>query len=130
MASVIQQFTVTTPAGTAIDSPQYSTLAVRQAMQVSSVRFRIPPGPRGNLGFMLTSGSLPVFPSGGGWIITDNDEILWPLDDTLTSGAWELASYNTDQYDHTVYLTFLLDDLAPVATVPAPIVSLVGTVVS
>ena len=130
MASVIQQFTVSTPAGTPIDSPQYATLGVRQAMKVSAVRFRIPPGPRGDLGFSLTSGGLPVFPSGGGWIITDSDEILWPLDDTLTSGAWELASYNVGQWPHTVYITFLLDNLVPVSTTPAPIVSLVGTVVS
>lgn len=71
---------------------------------------RIPPGPRGLVGFALGSAGQNIIPyNNGQWIIADDDTINWPLEDYLDSGAWQLQGYNLGQYDHTIYLRFLLD---------------------
>lgn len=52
------------------------------------------------------SGGQVLLPAGGGYIITDNDGDTWELYGQPDSGAWEVTGYNTDIYDHAVYLDF------------------------
>lgn len=72
------------------------------------------------MGWRLSmSGGVAVIPTGGGWIITDSDSDTWNLTSQPDSGAWEVTGYNTDLYDHSVYLDFgLVMPGGPAAPVP------------
>ena len=61
------------------------------------------------MGFRVTmSGGQIVLPVNGTYIVTDDRADVWPLIDQPDSGAWELTGYNTDIYNHTVYVDFFL----------------------
>lgn len=112
-ATQIREFAVTIPAGTAQANPQLTDLAM-PPMTVLEIDIRVPPGPRGQMGFALwASGSTVIPEQQGQFVVADDDYITWPLVDQISSGAWQLAGYNTGDYDHTVYVTFRLE---PVAT--------------
>ena len=109
----VRSFAVTVPAG-----PPIATPAVTQvnfpARIVSGVTWKVPPGPSGNLGWRLTmNNGVPVIPTGGGWIIADNESDTWALQAQPDSGYWEVTAYNTGTYPHTIYLYFLLDLVLP-----------------
>lgn len=106
MATEIRDFTVTVPAGTAISAGFTSPLTF-PARVVTEIHVRVPPGPRGELGFAIGTGGLSIVPYGtGNWIVTDNEDLIYPLDDTITSGAWQLLAYNTGSFDHTIRIYF------------------------
>lgn len=105
----VYRFQVTIPAGTAQTTPfrQDTVIPVRT---VNTVEIRVPPGPSGLMGFALTMGGVNVLPQqAGAYIVTDDESISWPLDGLPDTGAWQLTGYNTDVFDHTVYLRFLVD---------------------
>lgn len=105
----VRSFAVTIPAGTPLASPVTESIAF-PARIVTAVHWKVPPGPAGEMGWRLTmSGGVPVIPTGGGWVITDNDSDTWPLQGQPDSGQWEVTGYNTGGFPHTVYLDFLLD---------------------
>src|SRR5438445_433771 len=61
------------------------------------------------------------------FIVTDDERMSWPIEGMQDSGSWTLFGYNTGQYDHTVYVRFLLDLVAePAPTAPTPVANLVG----
>lgn len=115
-AQQIQTFEVTIPAGT----PQSTIYVADMAMPprtVVEIDIRVPPGPRGTMGFAIWASGLTVIPEQyGQFIVTDDEEINWPLQDQLDSGGWQLAGYNLGDYDHTLYVRF---QLVPVATTMA-----------
>jgi hypothetical protein len=109
-SELVYQFEPTVPNGTAQSSPYSTTLTIPQ-YEVQLIRWRVPPGPQGNLGWqLLYSGSI-IFPQNGLWIVADNEFATWELDELPTGGSWEFQGYNTGTYDHTVYLTFLCNPL-------------------
>ena len=111
MASEIRNFAVSVAANTLITAPQVTALSM-PARIVRSVRIRVPPGPAGLVGFALGAAGVRVLPWGAGqWMVADNEVIDWPLEDQITSGAWQLQAYNSGVYAHTLYLTFQLDPL-------------------
>lgn len=114
MAREVRRFEFTIPAGTAKASP--FTLAESFAPRiVSQINIRVPPGPRGQMGFQVGSSGNPVVPREAGvWMVMDNDSQEWPLVDFWDSGSWEFFGYNLGQFPHTVYFTFLCD------LIPAP----------
>ena len=124
MARSVQLFTATVPAGTAKATPATIALAVGVAT-VEVIRWRVPPGPRGELGWQLAMGGLSVIPAGqGNWIVADDDDDTWHLADLPDEGEWQLRAYNTGQYDHSVYLEFLTTPVqvtspATLALIPA-----------
>jgi len=119
----IRAVQVTVPAGTAESSPQVTEVFFPPRI-LTAVHWRVPPGPSGLMGWRLTmSGGTPVIPSAGGWIVADDESAQWAVQDQPDSGRWEIAGYNTDIYDHTVYVTFLLDVITSpsgVIAVPPP----------
>lgn len=125
MASEIFAFAVTVPAGTLQAAPQRSELAM-PPREVQVVEVRVPPGPRGQLGFALAMAHVAILPSNPGqFFIMDDDRVSWPLQDQNTSGAWQLLAYNTGLVDHTIYLRFLTQLPAAAGPLtPAPLIPL------
>src|SRR5487761_287165 len=99
-------------AGTAVQLRNASALVTDLVMPpriVVEIDIKVPPGPRGEMGFALWASGLTVIPEQAStWIVADDEEISWPLQDQIDSGGWQLAAYNLGQYDHTVYLRFLV----------------------
>jgi len=124
MAAEVRNFAVTVPAGTAITAPQVTDLAM-PARVVRKIRVRIPPGPSGAVGWALGAAGERVLPWGPGqWIVADDEAIEWELVDQITSGAWQLQAYNTGVFDHTLYITFLVDPPAAAGSALYPLAPL------
>lgn len=108
MAERIELFDVTIPAGTAIASPQTTALSFNDGV-VEQIEITIPPGPSGLVGFRIGHSAQTIIPkSGNGWIIADDQFIKWPLQGFPTGNKWFFRGYNTDVFDHTIYLRFLV----------------------
>ena len=114
---IVYEFQPTTPAGTSEDSP-YTEAFTMPAYEVRLIQWVVPPGPQGNLGWQITYAGVPIVPMNGGWIITDNERNTFELDEQPNSGAWGFAGYNSGEYDHTVYLRFILDPLDTAVATP------------
>ncbi len=120
MAQEIREFAVTTPAGTANAVPLVTNIRFPERI-VTSITYRVPPGPSGLMGWALTSSGAPVIPiQPNTFMVTDNQADTWELEGYLDSGNWQVTSYNTGIYPHTVYLTFQLDLPGSVSTAPPP----------
>lgn len=119
MASEIRSFQVTIPANTPQTAPITQSVAF-PPRTVTAVRWKVPPGPSGLMGWALTYAGNPAIPRvQGTYIVTDNDADTWGLEGYPDQGNWSVTGYNTDIYDHTVYLDFLLDqNTAPDTTTP------------
>ena len=124
----VRSFAVTIPAGTPVDTPYTQDIFI-PARILTGVHWKVPPGPSGLMGWRLTmSGGNAVIPTGGGWIISDDADVTWALTDQPDSGYWEVTGYNTDIYDHTVYLDLLLDLVGQTITNPALVTVPSGTI--
>lgn len=121
MAVEVRQFAVTVPAGTTIASNWTQTITFPPRV-VDQINVKVPPGPRGQLGFAIGTSGMPLIPAGPGvYVVADDQEIEWPLSDILESGSWQVFAYNTGNYQHTIYLTFLCDLIPAQPATPAPI---------
>lgn len=118
-AREVRSFKVTIPAGTTEADP-YTEDVTMPPRLVTAVHWRVPPGPSGLMGWRLTmSGGVAVIPTGGGWIITDDDAETWNLTGQPDGGYWQVSGYNTGAHDHSVYVDFLLDLVTSAAEVAA-----------
>lgn len=60
------------------------------------------------MSFAITSDGAPVIPFQENTFITaDNEQAQWDVAGYQDSGAWQVTGYNTDSFDHTVYIDFL-----------------------
>jgi hypothetical protein len=106
MATSIIALQATITAGTAKASPMTVGLAIG-SNYVDTIHWRVPPGPRGNLGWFLSMGGVAVLPQiPGEYVIADDESDDWAIAGLPDSGAWQLTGYNTGTYNHTVYLYF------------------------
>lgn len=127
MAVEVREFQVTVPAGTA-QTAGFSQAITFPPRVVSEIDIRIPPGPHGQMGFAIGTAGVPVIPAAQGtWIVADDEYITWPLHNYWDSGAWQVFGYNLGSYDHTIFLTFLLD---LVQAAPAPLAPIAPAVLS
>ena len=116
MATEVRSFQVTIPANTAQAAPVAVDTSF-PAMEVERIIVKIPPGPSGLMGFALTMNGQRVVPiNAGAYIVADNDTFDWPLVGLPNSGQWQVTGYNTDIYDHSIYIDFLLSPLGTAAT--------------
>lgn len=107
MAHTIRQGQVLVPAGTPI-SAGFKQAITFAPLEIARIEVRVPPGPRGEVGFAIGAGGVAVFPfDTGQFIVADDEEIGWDLEDTLDAGSWQVLAYNTGQYDHTLWFRFL-----------------------
>lgn len=107
MAREVHQFTVIVPAGTLKTAPVIFNLPM-PPRTVDELAVRIPPGPRGEVGFAIGASGVVVMPyQVGAFIVGDNETIRWPLENQIDSGAWQLQAYNTGAFNHSLYVVFL-----------------------
>jgi len=60
------------------------------------------------MGWSLTSDGGAVIPAQAGqYIVADNEFAQWDVQGYQDSGSWQVTGYNTDGYDHSVYLDFM-----------------------
>lgn len=119
MANRIEPFEVTVPAGT-LKAAFLRTNLPMQDGRVDKIQIRIPPGLSGLVGFRFAHSGQSVIPyTGERWFITDDDKLDWEVERYPEGDAWQLWSYNTDVYDHTIYVWMHVTDAigAPVVTV-------------
>lgn len=115
----VRSFAVTIPANTPVSAPVTQAITM-PPRDVAWVHWSVPPGPAGLMGWRLSmSGGNAVIPTGGGFIITDDDSDTWNVFNQPDGGAWEVNGYNTDIYPHTVYLDFGLNVIGA-GVVPSP----------
>lgn len=121
MARQVFTFDVTVPTGTAKASPQVSNL-LNAVRTVRKVVVRVPPGPRGEVGFFIGVNGAPVIPSQvGNFIVDDDQELSWDTEAYPDSGQWELHVYNTGKFSHTLYVRMETDPIGSQAgTTPSP----------
>lgn len=122
MATRIEPFEVLTPKGTAKASFQTTALSFQDG-RVERVEILVPPGPSGLVGFKLAHSGQSVIPiKNDTWNVADGVKFDWPLTNFPEGSAWELWTYNTDVYDHTIYVWFHVFDYGSEAIVmPVPL---------
>lgn len=106
MATRIEVFSATITAGTSALAPATTKMAFNPG-RVDQIDVKVPPGPAGNVGFVITCGGQQAIPAAAGqFIIPDNDFFVWALEGYSTAGSWGLTGYNTDAYDHFIQVFF------------------------
>lgn len=111
MAERIEIKTVSTPAGTAIATPQTTALTWRQGYPVQ-LEVRFPPGPSGLVGFqLLHSGEVVVPHDASEWLITDDEPVIWPLEGFPYNAKYAVRTYNLDVYPHTLQVRMLFNEV-------------------
>lgn len=119
MASDIRNFQIVIPAGTPASAPYVAAITFPPRV-VTGVHWVVPTGPSGLMGWRLSIAGQPVIPRvAGTWIVADNDSDTWQLEGYPDQGQWQLTGYNTGQYDHSVFLDFLLDLISQSGAAPA-----------
>lgn len=112
MAQRVVYFSATVTPSATPASPQTFPMTFNPA-DVERIDVKIPAGPSGNVGFYIGYGGGQFIPEGtANWIIPDNDYLSFPLVDAPNGGNWSLVGYNLGNYNHTIYVTFLLNNLA------------------
>lgn len=115
---------ILTPAGTLQGAPQKVRLVMPPRVVVA-VGIRVPPGPRGMLGFQIANAGVAVIPiEPTQWIVTDDDKITLQLTDYITSGTWWVISYNVGTFAHAIRITFQLDLTGTTKPPATPVVTL------
>ena len=111
------QFTIT--AGTTTSSPASLSMLI-PATTVERFTVRVPPGPRGTVGWQLWYGGGLMFPfAAGTWIVADDTEVEFVPSTSYNGGAWSMHGYNSGVYDHTLYIEARVAALsATLQTVP------------
>lgn len=123
MAREVWSFQATIVAGSTVFAPTRvsTTIPVRQVDRLEIV---VPPGPSGVMGFAITMGGVNVIPvQPGTFMITDNERISWDLSNLPNSGTWQVSGFNGGNFDHTIYLRWLVD-VVPAPTSKSPLTNI------
>lgn len=121
----VQHFACTVPPGTPVASPV--TIPTELGIfQVTFIEVNVPSGFNGQVGFYIASSGQQVLPFRSGatpnWLILNDTEKHWDLEDQPDSGDWAIVAYNTGNFPHTLYVTFGVNPVALDTTITlAPI---------
>ena len=127
VATETRSFQVTIPAGTQQAAPLVTDVSF-PSREVERITVKVPPGPSGLMGFALTMNGQRVIPiNSGAWIITDDHTYDWAMTDLPNTGQWQVTGYNTDIYDHTLYIDFLVSPLGSLVSGGAAAADAAGT---
>ena len=123
MATSVYRQTATIPAGTAQASPIVVNIPVGTGT-IEIIRWRVPPGPRGHMGWQLTMGGALVIPENvGTWIVADDEFDELYVSGLPDSGAWQGTGDNTCTYNHTIYLDFHITPISVQTTTTSDILT-------
>lgn len=132
MSDTQYHFPCTFPALTPVASP-VTVQCQLGVCTVDRIRWRMPPGPNGTVGFYIASSLNQVIPATTGqvpnWIIANNEWDVIELDDLPDSGDWQVVGYNTGAKAHTLQVTFSVTVGGPAGT-PGGAGSSVGTLIA
>jgi hypothetical protein len=110
VATRVEIFPVTIPANTAIAAPVTRNTTFNDG-RVERIEMRWPPGPAGLVGLRIAYSGQVVIPfQATNWLITDDEAIGWDIQRFPETGRWQFVGYNTDQFDHTIQVRFLIVD--------------------
>lgn len=80
---------------------------------VRKIKVRVPPGPRGQVGFAIATDNVAIFPQSRlpttntytqNWIVADSEMFEFEPVNASNAGTWQLLAYNTGTYSHTLYV--------------------------
>lgn len=101
------------PGGTLQSAPHLQAVQLEDN-NLDLVRIIVPDGHVGFTGLRITWGGTQVVPFGTGtWWVANNELMDLALDQEVTADGLQLAGYNTDVFDHTFWLRWLVSDLPP-----------------
>jgi hypothetical protein len=121
IAHEIRTFQVTIPPSTVTTAPFTQDVSFPPRI-VNAIRWKVPKGAVGLMGWRLTSGGVQVIPNNAGaWIIADGESDRWELEEMPDGGKWDVTGYNFGNQPHSIWLTFHLSYIRPK---PAPTVLL------
>lgn len=113
MAVEMRHFQVTIPAGTAVAAP-VAVACTMPPRTVTRIDWRVPAGPMGVMGWWVGMGGVqiqPVPPSGP--VIANGETGTWLIEDAPDGGTWQVIGYNTGANNHSIYLVFWTNPIAP-----------------
>lgn len=120
MAENFPEFACTLNTGTTPSSPQTIPMNFNPA-EVEQIIVRVPPGPRGEVGFAIATGGVWVIPDPTTtWIVENDTELAFPVTNAHNSGSWQLIGYNTGTYPHTLKVMFQTNPPSPAYTSVTP----------
>lgn len=111
LAQRVLAFTIATPAGTAIATPQ-TTVCTLGPCTIDRLELKIPSGHLGFTGLAVEYGGQRIVPAfqPSNWIIGDNDLLEYVLNFDIGASV-NVKTYNTGNYTHSHYLRFLISDI-------------------
>lgn len=119
MASRVEQFEITTPAGTLQAAPITTALVFLEGT-VQRMELTIPGGHAGLTGIALFHSSIQVIPfQAGTFIRGDDQDMKWDLARYPTGAKWSVRTFNTDVFAHTHHLRLLIEDIPTAPLAPA-----------
>lgn len=115
-ATLVYAFQPTVPTGYSASAPYVTDLTFNPA-EVLAISWKVPPGPRGVMGWALGVSGQQIVPTNvGEWIASDDEEQTWALEETVQTGDFTFIAYNTGTFAHQVFIRFLCVPLRPTAT--------------
>jgi hypothetical protein len=103
--------TVTIPAQTPILTPVNQPFPLEDA-ELVYVHINVPPGPSSLMGFRILQAGQQIIPWGNNsFFVTDDEKIEVAVGGQITATGLIVQGYNTDVFDHTIYLRALIRDL-------------------
>lgn len=119
MASRLEWFDVTIPANTPVAAPVTVNTSFQQG-EVTRIQLVVPPGPAGTVGIQIWSGGGQFWPNtAGNFMVLDNTEPYWDVENAPNNGNWAIHGYNTDIYPHLIQVGFsVVENGAGAASLP------------
>lgn len=112
------EFAITIPAGTS-QANRITTLTQFYPRKIRQIRWTVPTGPAGTVGFYISArGNRIVPPTAGQYIVRDGASGSWQQDSFPDSGDYAVTAYNTGSYPHTIYVSYDVEVIQP--DTPAP----------
>lgn len=118
-ASRVEVFDVTVPASTLESAPAETETQFPQG-ELVGVELVFPDGCAGEVGVQLAVAGGQVLPTTrGAWFAGNNETLSYELVGQANNGNWSVIAYNSDEYDHTVHVRYLVADFRYVGTAPS-----------
>lgn len=126
MAFMVRQFGAQVPANTPQSAPVTYSLNTG-FWDIESIDLEVPPGPAGLMGFQLWIGGsqwIPYEPNQ--WLVWDDVEKSWPMNDQPLGVPWSIVAYNSDAaFSHGIVVRFHINQVStptvqPTVTIATP----------